>query len=279
VGFLLLSVSIPSAGQTSKSFDDTPEASVLVPRGMQAGGPPQSPNDSSVIVVKPQLTEEQLADLYMVRKEYHEAALLYKKLSDQEPRNPVYLNKLGIALHQQTALTMALKYYEKAAKVDPMYADAQNNIGTIWYQRKKYGKAIHAYHKALNIRTDMAVLYSNLGYAYFGDKKYAESILAFRQALAIDPKLFENNGSRAGSVLQDRSVSDRGRFYFMLAKSFAEAGDLDRCLHYLRKAKEEGFVGLAADVKKDPAFTAVLEDPAIGEILAPKPASETTPQQ
>ena len=245
VGFLLLSVSIPSAGQTSKSFDDTPEASVLVPRGMQAGGPPQSPNDSSVIVVKPQLTEEQLADLYMVRKEYHEAALLYKKLSDQEPRNPVYLNKLGIALHQQTALTMALKYYEKAAKVDPMYADAQNNIGTIWYQRKKY----------------------------------AESILAFRQALTIDPKLFENNGSRAGSVLQDRSVSDRGRFYFMLAKSFAEAGDLDRCLHYLRKAKEEGFVGLAADVKKDPAFTAVLEDPAIGEILAPKPASETTPQQ
>src|SRR5262249_28242780 len=277
VGFLLLSVSIPSAGQPSKSFDDTPKASVLVPRGMQAGGPPQSPNDSSVIVVKPQLTEEQLADLYMVRKEYHEAALLYKKLSDQEPRNPVYLNKLGIALHQQTALTMALKYYEKAAKVDPMYADAQNNIGTIWYQRKKYGKAIHAYHKALNIRTDMAVLYSNLGYAYFGDKKYQDSIAAFRQALAIDPKLFESNGSRAGSLLQDRSVGDRGRFYFLLAKSSAEAGDLDRCLHYLRKAKEEGFASLAADVKKDPAFAAVLRDPSIGEILAPK-VTESAPQ-
>src|SRR5215467_10197707 len=269
-GFLLVVFSITSAGQTGKPFTDTPETPPVAPRGMQAGGPPQSPADSPVIVVKPQLTDEQLADLYMVRKEYREAATLYKKLTDQEPRNPVYLNKLGIAMHQQTALNVALKYYEKATKVDPMYADAQNNIGTIWYQRKKYNKAIRAYQKALHIRSDMAVLYSNLGYAYFGDKKYEESIGAFRQALAIDPKLFETNGSRSGSILQDRSVGDRGRFYFLLAKSFAEAGDLDRCLHYLRKAKEEGFTQLANDVKKDPAFSAAMQDPSMPEILAPK---------
>jgi len=243
----------------------------IAPRGMQAGGPPQSPADPSVIVVKPQLTDEQLADLYMVRKEYREAAGIYKHLSDQEPRNAVYLNKLGIALHQQTALTLALKYYERATKVDPMYADAQNNIGTIWYQRKKYGKAIHAYQKALSIRTDMAVLYSNLGYAYFGDKKYELSITAFRNALAIDPKLFESNGSRAGSLLQDRSVGDRGRFYFLLAKSFAEGGDFERCLRYLRKAKDEGYLQLNNELKNDPAFSAVLKNPAMEEILAPRP--------
>jgi tetratricopeptide (TPR) repeat protein len=271
-GFLFLLFSIPSAGQSNKAFDDCPDSPVIAPRGAQAGGPPQSP-DPSVIVVKPQLSEEQLADLYMVRKEYREASTIYKRLSDQEPRNPVYLNKLGISLHQQTALNLALKYYEKATKADPMYADAQNNIGTIWYQRKKYSKAIRAYQKALHIRSDMAVLYSNLGYAYFGDKKYEESIGAFRQALTLDPKLFESNGSRAGSILQDRSVNDRGRFYFMLAKSFAEGGDLDRCLHYLRKAKEEGFTGMA-EVKKDPAFAAALKDPAMDEILAPKPAAE-----
>ena len=242
----------------------------IAPRGAQSGGPPQSP-DSSVIVVKPQLTDEQLGDLYMVRKDYREAAGIYKKLSDQEPRNPVFLNKLGIALHQQTALGLALKYYERAIKVDPMYADAQNNIGTIWYQRKKYGRAIRAYQRALNIRSDMAVLYSNLGYAYFGDKKYEQSIAAFRQALALDPKLFESNGSRSGSLLQDRSVGDRGRFYFLLAKSFAQAGDVERCIHYLRKAKDEGFGTLAVDVKKDPTFAAVLKDPAMEEILAPKP--------
>ena len=123
----------------------------------------------------------------------------------------------------------------------------------------------------------MPVLYSNLAYAYFGDKKYEEAIASFRQALVMDPHLFEHNSSRTGSILQDRTVGDRGRFYFLLAKSFAEAGDLDRCLHYLRKAKEEGFASLAADVKKDPAFAAVLRDPSIGEILAPK-VTESAPQ-
>jgi len=122
----------------------------------------------------------------------------------------------------------------------------------------------------------MAVLYSNLGYAYFGDKKYQEAISSFRQALALDPQLFEHNSSRSGSILQDRSVGDRGRFYFLLAKSFAEAGNLERCLIYLRKAKDEGYKELSA-VKSDPSFAAVLKDPGIQEVLAPRPPSSPQP--
>ncbi len=267
---LLLSLSIPSTGQT---VVETPGAAVA-PRVVQ--WQPQSQADSSVIAVKPELTEEQLADLSMARKDYREAALTYKRLSDQNPRNPVYLNKLGIAMHQQAALGTALKYYERASKVDPSYADAQNNIGTIWYQRKRYGRAIKAYQKAINIRSDMAVLHSNLAYAYFGDKKYEQAISSFRQALALDPQLFEHNSSRNGSILQDRSVGDRGRFYFLLAKSFAEAGNLERCLIYLRKAKDEGYKDLSL-VKSDPSFAAVLQDPGVQEVLAPKPAESTQP--
>jgi tetratricopeptide (TPR) repeat protein len=267
---LLLALSIPSTGQT---FVETPAAPVA-PRVAQS--PSQSPAESSVIVVKPELTDEQLADLYMARKDFREAAFSYKRLTDQHPQNPVYLNKLGIALHQQAALGAALKYYERASKVDPSYADAQNNIGTIWYQRKKYGRAIKAYQKAINIRNDMAVLHSNLGYAYFGDKKYVQAISSFRQALALDPQLFEHSNSRNGSILQDRSVGDRGRFYFLLAKSFAEAGNLERCLIYLRKAKDEGYKELSA-VKTDPSFAAALKDPAIQEVLAPKPPDSTQP--
>jgi len=261
---LLFALSVPSAGQT---FFETRDAA-MAPRVAQSQ--PQSPTDSSVIVVKPGLTDEQLADLYMARKDYREAALTYKQLADRNPQNPVYLNKLGIALHQQAALAAALKYYERASKVDPSYADAQNNIGTIWYQRKKYGRAIKAYKKAIIIRSDMAVLHSNLGYAYFGDKKYQEAISSFRQALALDPQLFEHTSSKSGSILQDRSVSDRGRFYFLLAKSFAEAGNLERCLIYLRKAKDEGYKELSS-VKSDPSFAVVLKDPAVQEVLAPKP--------
>ena len=272
---LFLSLSIPRAAP-AQSLVDGPAAqpaSAVAPHAPQAQ--PPSPAQSSAIVVRPDLTEEQMADLYMARKEYREASQLYKRLADQNPQNAVYLNKLGIALHQQAALGSALKCYERAVKVDPSYADAENNIGTIYYQRKKYNKAIKAYQKAIAIRNDMPVLYSNLAYAYFEDKKYEQAIFSFRQALALDPQLFERNGSRNGSVLQDRTVGDRGKFYFLLAKSFAEAGNLDRCLIYLRKAKDEGYKELAA-IKMDPSFAAVIKNPEIQEILAPRP--EDNPQ-
>lgn len=259
---LLLSLSIPAAGQTLESA-----RSMVMAPGVAQVPSPQDP----VIVVRPEINDEQMGDLYMVRKQYREAAEQFKRLSDKNPRNPIYLNKLGIALHQQEALGLALKYYERAVKVDPRYADAENNVGTIWYQRKKFRKAIKAYEKAIKMRDDMAVLYSNLGYAYFGERKYEEAISAFRQALTLDPLLFEHNGSRNGSILQDRSVEDHGKFDYMLAKSFAQAGDLDRCIHYLRKAKDEGYKDLA-DIKKDPAFAAALKSPLVQELLVPRPA-------
>jgi tetratricopeptide (TPR) repeat protein len=216
----------------------------------------------------------------MARKQFVEAAQTFKMLCDKNPTNAVLLNKLGIALHQQEALALAMKYYEKALKVNPKYADAENNIGTIWYQRKKYGKAIRAYEKAIKINDDMPVLYSNLGYAYFGDKKYEESIAAFRIALQKDPQFFEHNSGRTGSLLQDRTVTDRGRFYYLLAKSFAESGNIDRAVLYLRKAKDEGYATLIADLKKDKvAFAAELKVPEVQNMLNPKPVAETENEQ
>jgi tetratricopeptide (TPR) repeat protein len=266
VSILLVTLTAPSIGQTS---DDRKEAAFPMQAPSQVSTAGTTPAD-------PNLTPEQLADLFMARKQYREASEAYKRLTDQNPRNAVYLNKLGISLHQQTALGLALKYYQRAVKADPTYADAENNIGTIWYQRKRYSKAIRAYQKAIKMRDDMPVLYSNLGYAFFSDGKYEESIAAFRTALAKDPQFFERGASRTGSVLQDRSVLDRGRFYFLLAKSFAESGNLERCVLYLRKAKEEGYASMA-DVKNDPAFAAVLTDPIVIEMLAPKPVESAQP--
>ena len=267
VSFLLVSLTLPSIGQTS---DDTRKESFVPP--MQT----QSQVSTATANPEHQITDEEKGDLYMARKQYHEAMDQYRMLCEQNPHNAVFLNKLGIALHQQTALGLALKYYERAVKANPKYADAENNIGTIWYQRKKYGKAVRAYQRAIKMRDDMPVLYSNLGYAYFSQGKYEDSIVAFRTALAKDPQFFERGSSRNGSVLQDRSVPDRGRFYFLLAKSFAEAGNLERAIFYLRKSKEEGYAQIN-EVKKDPAFAALLTDPVVIDLLTPKPVESAQP--
>lgn len=223
------------------------------------------------------LPDEELGRLYLVRKEYREAQDVFHKLTVEHPKNALYWNELGISLHNQMDLASALRCYEKSAKLDREYPDAQNNIGTIYYERKKYAKAIRSYKRAIAVRDDFAPFYLNLGYAYFGQKKYEDSIAAFRKALQLDPDSFEASRSRAGTVIQDRSIaSDRARFYFLLAKSFAESGNVERCVIYLKKARDEGYQDMNS-VNSDPSFAKVAKDPAVQEILVAKPPEMAQP--
>jgi len=261
---LLLGITAISAGQTN----DTPKESMaFVPHPMQA--PSQEATPSTPVGTR-QLSDEEMADLLMARKEFREAVVAYRKLTEENPKSAVIYNKLGIALHKEYDLNGALRSYERAVKLDPGYADAQNNIGVIWYDKKKFGRAIRAYQKAIKMRADLAVSYSNLGYAYFADKKYEDSIGAFQQALKLDPTVLDHGAGRNGSTVQDRSVDDRAKFYFLLAKSFAESGNFERSLIYLRKAKDEGYKTMN-EVQTDPAFSAMLKLPEMQEVLAPRP--------
>ncbi len=238
---------------------------------------PQTQAAPAATPASPPLTDEQTARLMLVRKQYQEAEVIFRRLTHEQPKNAVYWNELGITYQNQAELGPALKCYEKSVKLDPHYSDAQNNIGTIWYERKKYPKAIRAYKKAILVRDDFAAFYMNLGFAYFGQQNYDDSIASFRKALQIDPAAFDNTRARMGTVIQDRSLNtDRGKFYFLLAKSFAEAGNVERCVIYLKKAKDEGYKDYAA-AKTDPSFAAVLKDPAVQEVLDSKPPETAQP--
>jgi tetratricopeptide (TPR) repeat protein len=231
---------------------------------------PNPPVNATEVTRTPRQEAELRADLFMVRKQYSDAADAYEKLVEQEPHNAQLLNKLGIAYHLQAKLDEARKYYERATKADRKFANAYNNLGTIYYQRKKYGKAVPIYVKAVGLDPEMSVAYSNLGYAYFHMKKYDEAMEAFRHALTIDPEIFEHS-SKTGSLLQDRTVlGDRGLFYFYLAKSFAARGDAEQCLRYLKRAADEGYVNVTA-ARTDAAFKPVLRDPGVREFLQLEP--------
>jgi len=254
--FLLVSLALPS-------FPQTPP------------GNPPSQNPTTTAGAAQKVSDEELGRLYIVRKEYSEAQDVFRKLTIAHPNNAVYWNELGISLHNQMQLNAAMKCYEKSVKLDPKYPDPQNNIGTIYYERKKYSKAIRSYKRAIAVRNDFAPFYLNLGYAYFGQKKYEDSIDAFRKALELDPFAFDASKAHSGTVVQDRSIaSDRAHFYFLLAKSFAESGDVERCALYLKKAKDEGYQDMNS-VNSDVAFARVIKNPSIQEILAAKPPDTT----
>jgi tetratricopeptide (TPR) repeat protein len=259
VSFLALAPFLQASPQTNPNTPQTPPATAAAPAA-------QAPID-----------DEQTARLMIIRKQYAEAEAIFRRLTREQPKNAVYWNELGISMQNQALLGPALKCYEKATRLNPKYADPQNNIGTIWYERKKYPKAIRAYKKAILVRDDYAAFYMNLGFAYFGQQSYEDSITSFRKALQIDPSAFDSNRTRMGTVIQDRSISsDRGKFYFLLAKSFAESGNVERCVIYLRKARDEGYKDYAA-AQTDPSFAAVVKDPAIQEILSSKPPETAQP--
>lgn len=248
-----------------------PICAQTIPDNPQEQLPPGSAATSPAVKV----SDEDMARLYLVRKQYHEAQEIFHKLTIEQPHNPVYWNELGISFHNQSELSSALKCYQRASKLDAKYADPLNNAGTIYYEQQKYSKAIRNYKKAIAVRSDFAAFYLNLGYAYFGQKNYTESITAFRKALQIEPDVFEASRSRAGTVVQDRSITaDRARFYFLLAKSFAESGNVERCVIYLKKARDEGFQDMKS-VRTDPSFAKVIKDPTVQEVLditTPEPA-------
>ncbi|HEY3835488.1 MAG TPA: tetratricopeptide repeat protein, partial [Bryobacteraceae bacterium] len=142
--------------------------------------------------------------------------------------------------HQLNEVEHAKWYYERAAKLDPDYAEAINNIGTVYYAKHSYRRAITYYKKALEIEPRSASFLSNLGTAYFARKNYELALEMYKEALASDPDVFETR-STLGSTLLERSVEERAKFHFYLAKAYAREGSFDRAILYLRKSLEEGF--------------------------------------
>ncbi len=198
--------------------------------------------------------------------DYYQAAL--KKIpSGTSPA--VLLNKAGIAYLQLTRYKDAKKYFERALKADKTYAEAYNNLGVISYIQKKYGRAVKHYRKALELREDAASFHSNLGTAYFARREFDKAIAEYNRALQLDPEVFDRR-SQAGIAAQMSSPEDRAHYSYVLAKMYANAGNLDKALLYLRHAMEDGYKDLQ-NVYKEDEFANLRKDPRFAELMAAKP--------
>jgi len=240
---------------------------VQAPCWSQQSPPPTSPIQKLIAV-----------DRLLEEKEYDDALRGYQELLASDPNNAQILNRIGNTYQALHRFHDAKRYYDRALKADPQFAAAVNNIGCLYYNDRRYGTAARQYRRAIKMDSSIASFHSNLGYAYLGEKKYKEMMQEFSSAVTLDPAIFDQH-NRSGAVMLERSVEDRGAFYFYVAKTYGQLGDTERCLDYLKKARDEHFKDILL-VKTDPAFAPVRPNPAVKEfmdalppLLKPNPSS------
>ena len=214
----------------------------------------------------PPLSAEQRADILMARKMYRESIDVYK---EGPLDSAIIQNKIGIAYHQMLQMNEARRYYEQAIRLNSKYAEAINNLGTIYYAKRSYRRAIGHYNKALKLAPNSASIYSNLGTAQFARKKYEEASASYQKALALDPDVFEHR-SAYGTLLQERTVGEKARFHYYLAKTYANAGNTARAIQYIRMALEEGFKE-RRKLMEEPDFAKLRETAEFKELMATEP--------
>ncbi len=194
-------------------------------------------------------------DFYNVALKKHATALLW--------------NKEGMSYLLLQHPDRAAKCFDQAIKLDKHAPEGYNNRGYIDQMNQKYDKAIKYYTKAIKLRQDDAVFYYNMGSSYFGKHDYKTAAQQYKTAFALDPDIFIRV-SRIGVMAQATSPEDRAAFSFMVAKMYAQAGDVEHSLEYLRKAMENGY----KDIKKvytDSEFATLRTDKRFEELMAERP--------
>jgi tetratricopeptide (TPR) repeat protein len=217
----------------------------------------------------PQELERQ-GDQLRAQKRYLDAIDYYDAAIAQQPTALLW-NKKGITLLFLTHNKDAEKNFQQALKLDKNSAEALNNLGFVEQMQKNYGKAIRYYNKALVARPNSATFHYNLGAAYFAKHDFDKATQQYRTAYQLDPEIFQRV-SKVGIMAQSSSPEDRAAFSFMVARMYAQAGDFEHSLQYLRKAMEDGYKGIDK-VYTDSEFASLRTDPRFADLMAQKPPS------
>ena len=211
---------------------------------------------------------EKQGDDLRLEKRYLDSIDFYRVALKKQPTALLW-NKEGMAYLLLQHPDKASKCFEQAIKADKHAPEGYNNRGYVEQMSQKYDRAIKDYNKAIKLRPDDAVFYYNLGTSYFSKHDYKMASEEYKTAFSLDPNIFVRV-SRIGVMAQTTSPEDRAAFSFLVAKMYAQAGDLDHSLEYLRKAMEDGYKHIN-QVYTDREFATLRTDKRFEELMAQKP--------
>lgn len=206
---------------------------------------------------------------FLARGMYGRAAEELRTAVEINPDSSKAHNYLGLCYFHQKDYDPAKEQFEKAVALDPSFATAYNNLAGVFSIKLQFARAEDMYKKALVLAPDLVsanyslgILLSNLGQAEEGARFLSRGI-------ALDPDYLEKHKEL---VTTFSSLSfDMKETYFTYAKAYASAGNIDKTVDYLDKAREAGFADWQR-ILREKEFEKVRDDPRVKNFLK-SPAS------
>lgn len=148
----------------------------------------------------------------------------------------------------------AVQAYHKAVSLNPNRADCYYNYGVLMFRLRKYAEAEQAMKKAILINPYYAEAHDDLGYLYAVQGHFDMALGEYRKAVAERPdfrlarfhigQIYANQGKYAQAIQEFLKiltpVDARTTVYlYALGATYARAGDKQKALLYMRKARDE----------------------------------------
>ena len=120
-----------------------------------------------------------------------QAETIYQQILQNDPKQPIALQLLGVIAHQKGDNDIAVDRITKAIAIKPDYAEAHSNLGISLQHLGKLEEAVGSYRKALSLKPDYAEAHNNLGNALRELGKLDDAGARYRKAFAIKPNYAE----------------------------------------------------------------------------------------
>lgn len=200
----------------------------------------------------------------MERGDYRQATDNLRTAVKMAPDSSKAHNYLGLCYFRQRGYDPAKEEFQRAAALDPSNATAYNNLAGVLSIKQDFAGAENMYRKALGLAPDLVSANYSLGVLLANLGKTEEGIGYLSRGIALDPQYLETH---MDMVTMSSSVAfDMKETYFTYAKAYASAGEVDKAVEYLAKAREAGFFDWPR-ILKEREFEKVRADPRIKEFL------------
>jgi tetratricopeptide (TPR) repeat protein len=201
---------------------------------------------------------------YLHQGSYEKAQQEFDQALALNPASATARNLSGVAHFRQKDYEAAEGQFLKAVALNPSFASAYNNLGGSYAMRHQWTAAKETLRKAISLSPGMASAYFSLGTVHFNLGEAEEGTACFAKGIALDPDyLGKNSTSLVGLSMSDASLAE---LCFAFAKLFASAGDIERTVEFLNKAKQAGFHNWQR-IAQEKGFEKVRDDPNIQPFL------------